>query len=185
MRKAWAVNAGRGSYVWRLDVSIWSNRRMDGALPEGSEETSAQPSLALVTPAYDEHGAYLDRLVGLIEYDPAGWQKREGRWLVRYYPVDAADLPGAEDDGVPWRRRHANPDLLATEGEVRNPRDSARDALNLLLDHVKGEVTAELHAAIAKTGPLFLSPLQQMTTAWENKNRPTGSVPRQGGRARA
>ena len=112
----------------------------------------------------------------MIEYDPAGWQKREGRWLSRFYPKNAENLPAQKDEGDSnYRLRDwhwINDSLLLKEGEVRNPRDQAKDALDVLLEQVQDSVPQPIFAALLKTGPLFLPVLQQMTSVWLNKNRP-------------
>lgn len=165
-------------FAWRLQVEIWDNRDPTGKLAEGEDETGARPYLALIVPDKEQYGGSYERLAGLIEYDPAGWQKREGRWLARFYPKDAEGLEAQEDEGESnrkWRSWHrVNHSLLLKQGELRYPRDHVKDALGILLEQVQGEIPQPTFAALLRTGSLFLPTLQQMTNAWLNKNRPAG-----------
>ena len=163
------------SFAWSLQVAVWTNRSPDDQLLHGRDEFRELPYLALVTGLRDVQGFDADKLVGLIQFSP-GATKQEDRWLMRFYPDEPLGEQADESDPLGLRRhslstrgsafRHGD---LLREGEIREPRDTAKAALAALFRHVNELTLPSLRAAVAKTGAYYLSALESATSAWLNR----------------
>lgn len=140
-------------YAWRLEIAVWTEKRR---VLEGEE--TIRPRLMLVQRDWlqADHDGFSERAMGWVEYEPKDRHERGG-WTAFHLP-ERDWLPAAYSEGQ-WTFQER---LLLREGERKYPRDSAKGAMDALLEQVRGAIPPPEFQSVAKVGPMFLEPLKQM-----------------------
>ena len=150
------------SYIYecRLEVPVWT--------ADSDAERAEQYRPRLVFTRADYHTELLVQVSAWADDLPG-----RDRWVVQFYPPDQTGLPRQEDDGDYWKPRRwpRRQDPRLTQGELREPRDTAAAAIRRGLELVADFMPKGDHAAMEKVAEMLRPQLDQTMRAYLTRFR--------------